>query len=309
MLCQVGSSYETEEIFTPNDCEKIAQPGDHVLIEFSLEYENQTSFQSVSAPDALFHIVLDFSDELPIHAGLKGMCQNASRKLLWNVGREAILDPLGSGTVDGLPDLDEVTDQVSATVKVVHITTAEEYQIFEPLRESNITRVFELLDAKIGVNAVDEFGETPLLIAVRQNLDFVISYLLNARMPRPEINFAKSSGYTALFYAIVSKSEFITQVLLRRGADPNAIIKQPGSIGNTPLHFACQQEKQKHSQVLLQYGADLFATNEHGATPFDLIPRDASRQTKIFFKKMFEEAAEALSNKEEEDYHEPKEEL
>ena len=61
MLCQVGSSYETEEIFTPNDCEKIAQPGDHVLIEFSLEYENQTSFQSVSAPDALFHIVLDFS--------------------------------------------------------------------------------------------------------------------------------------------------------------------------------------------------------------------------------------------------------
>jgi hypothetical protein len=302
VLSTDGSSYETEEIFNPNDCEKIAQPGDHLLIEYSMVFENQTTFASVAAPDPHFHILLDFSDELPIHAQLKGMCQNASKKLIWSVGSNAQLLPLESF------NMEEVTEQVSVTMTVAHITTAEEYQIFEPLREGNITRVFELIDNSLGTNAVDEFGETPLLIAVKRKMDFVLSYLLNARMPRPNINFAKPSGYTALVYAISNPSEFVTNALLRRGADPNILIIQPGSKGNTPLHFACLQEKQKHSELLLQYGANPYAVNEFGAQPLQLVPKDASRQTRLFFRKIFDEAASAMSNRIEEDYHEPRKE-
>ena len=47
-------------------------------------------------------------------------------------------------------------------------------------------------------------------------------------------------------------------------------------------------EKTKHAELLLEFDANAFAKNEHGQTPQDLIPRDAVRSTKLFFKKMFE---------------------
>lgn len=246
-------------------------------------------------------------DEVPVHAVLKGMCLNASKSLMWEQAADVQLEPILPFYLQN--KLQEISDQsVSVRLTVMHITSPESFQIFEPLKEGNITRVFELVDARIGADAVDEEGETPLLIAVNQNMNFVISHLLNARMPRPDVNFAKASGFTALFYAINSPSEFLTNVLLRRGADPNAAVIQAGSRGNTPLHFACLQQKQKHAQLLLQYGANPYAVNEYGVQPFELLPQDASRQTKQFFKKIFEDAAEAKANAIEADYHETRKE-
>lgn len=61
-----------------------------------------------------------------------------------------------------------------------------------------------------------------------------------------------------------------------------------GSKGNTPLHFACLFEKYKHAELLLEFGALPNAVNQHGKTPLQLVPADAVRSTKVFFKKMFE---------------------
>lgn len=98
------------------------------------------------------------------------------------------------------------------------------------------------------------------------------------------------SGFTAVFYAVEKAEPSILQALLRRGADPNAVVAQDGSRGNTPLHFACMLEKVKHAELLLEYGAQPFVYNEHGQTPFNLIPADAVRSTKLYFKTMFESA-------------------
>ena len=101
------------------------------------------------------------------------------------------------------------------------------------------------------------------------------------------------------------------QALLRKGADPNAIILQDGSRGNSPLHFACMLEKPKHAELLLMYGANPYVRNEFGMhrklsiflivnidntklfiiwwpTALELVPKDAVRSTKLHFKKIFD---------------------
>lgn len=54
-------------------------------------------------------------------------------------------------------------------------------------------------------------------------------------------------------------------------------------------------EKTKHAELLLEYGADPFAKNEYGQTPQQLIPADAVRSTKLFYRKMFEVCESILS--------------
>lgn len=78
--------------------------------------------------------------------------------------------------------------------------------------------------------------------------------------------------------------------LLKRGANPNAVILQPGSNGNTPLHFACLLEKVKVIELLIEHGANPLSTNEFGQTPLQILPSDAVRSTKLYLKKLFEEA-------------------
>ena len=60
-----------------------------------------------------------------------------------------------------------------------------------------------------------------------------------------------------------------------------------GSRGNTPLHFACLLEKSQTAEALLEYGANPYAENEHGLIPFQLIPKEALRSTKLHFQKIF----------------------
>ena len=74
-----------------------------------------------------------------------------------------------------------------------------------------------------------------------------------------------------------NKTEYICPFLLLQG-----------SKGNTALHFACLLEKVKHAEMLIAYGANIYASNEHGQVPLQLLPRDSVRSTKLQFKKIFE---------------------
>ena len=47
-------------------------------------------------------------------------------------------------------------------------------------------------------------------------------------------------------------------------------------------------ERTKHAELLLEYGALPDSRNEHGQRPVDLIPRDAVRSTKLYFKRIFD---------------------
>jgi len=114
--------------------------------------------------------------------------------------------------------------------------------------------------------------------------------LLNTRRPKVDINQVKANGFSALFYAVEKAAPGILQALLRRGADPNLAVTQDGSLGNTPLHYACLLEKVKHATLLLEYGANPYLQNEHGQTPYKMIPGDAVASTKRHYRQIFDEA-------------------
>jgi ankyrin repeat protein len=168
------------------------------------------------------------------------------------------------------------------------ITSTEDYAIFDALKADNTTLALELIEQHKGVNAIDKWGQTPLMIAALEQRYTEIAALLNARRPSVNVNMAKPSGATALFYAVQFAQPMIVQAMLRRGADPNMSMKASSSLGNTPLHFACLMEKTKMAELLLEYGANPNAVNQYGQTPLQLVPADAVRSNKLYFNRMIE---------------------
>ncbi|KAJ1431981.1 ankyrin repeat-containing domain protein [Ochromonadaceae sp. CCMP2298] len=290
------TDYKIEDVFTPVSCGEPAKIGDHILIEFAVVLENGTETSAQKSPMQLYHVLLGDSEELPVNALLAGMCVNETRRITWVDSADVNMQPVFS--VEKLADLDQ---GISLTITVGTITTALEYAIFDLLRAKNTkstSAALDLIEAHMGVNAVDEWGHTPLMVAVQGERMEVVAALLNTRMPTADLNKEKSSGFTALFYAVELEQPSLLTALLRRGAHPTPSIKQAGSRGTTPLHLACKLEKLKHIEELLTYGADPDALNEHGQIALQLIPNDAVRSTKLYVQRLFEEArvknAEAL---------------
>ena len=221
------------------------------------------------------------------------MCWNSTRIIRWPQVQDTNLSPLI------LPELVqhiEPSTNIELIVNLHHITEPVDYAIFDAMRSGNYSLVIDMVEEGNGVNAFDEWGHTPLMLATQSDAMQVVAALLNARRPKADVNHAKASGYTALFYATELKSTVIMQALLRKGADPNAVIQQEGSKGNTPLHFTCMLEKPRHAELLLTYGADPFKINEYNMQPLQLVPADAVRSTKLHFKKLFEESYQRFNS-------------
>lgn len=114
------------------------------------------------------------------------MCKNATRRIIWDEVDDSNFSPIFNKEKEKVDELG-----ISIDLTVVHITTPENYQIFSALREGNTSLVFDLIEAHQGVNAVDEWGQTPLMIAIQMNKIDIISSLLNTRMPKVDVNFVK----------------------------------------------------------------------------------------------------------------------
>lgn len=223
----LDTTYTIEDVFIPDNCDSIAKPTDHVLIEYEVLFQNGSTGLSSKKPEQLFHFVVEstvslvhfrfwnivsylhLKEAVPLQKSLKGMCKNSTRKIVWQYAGDINLSPVMRGE-SALSKLDE---SVSFQITVNHITTQEDYQIFDALKMNNISKVIDMIDEHKGVNAVDEWGYTPLMLAVsRSNLP-VIATLLNTRRPTVDVNLAKPSGFTALFYAVEHAPPTIVQVV------------------------------------------------------------------------------------------------
>lgn len=288
-LCVAGAVAYAEPVMisvhTPADCVQITAPGDHLLITYRAYREDgETIEPAFQKPGQLFHMALEQNDILPMHKYLKGLCANETRILRFENGAGLDLSPTPINP-NNLIDLEE---KVSIEFTIEHITTPSDYQIFGAWREGNLSLVLDMITEHRGVNAFDEWGQTLLMHAVQRGSIEVVSALLNTRMPKVDVNVAKSNGFSALLYAVDLPSTSLLKALLRRGADPNCQLRI--GAGNTPLHLAAIFEKTKHAEMLLEYGANPSILNDEGMNPLQLLPKDAVRSTKLYFKRMFEDA-------------------
>ncbi len=161
-------------------------------------------------------------------------------------------------------------------------------------------RVVEaLLNAHANVNARTPEGFTPLHSAVQCGDVRVVNALIRAHADvnahskqynvtpliysidmawgKPEItlaliqagadvNVAESDGDTALWVATTESSDEVVEALLKKGADPNVLVKN-----QRPLHIAAANGRDATIKVLLRYGADPTMRNAGGQTPLDVV--------------------------------------
>jgi len=125
------------------------------------------------------------------------------------------------------------------------------------------------------VNAVDKYGNSALMAAVQSGsnkMQMVVASLINSWRPKVDVDYAKPSGHSVLFYAVTQDDKegtTILKALLQLGADPNTSLLTPALAGWTPLHFACKFTNLQHATLLLKYGANPLAETADGKSVLD----------------------------------------
>jgi hypothetical protein len=159
LLAQTASAQLTfTDESIPENCEVIAEPGDHLLLSYEVMLSNGNMGNTVRRPEQLFSIMLE-SSESPVHSAIKGMCQNSTRKITW-----ATVDNVNMAPIPQSKSFWEDYEMggVSLTVNIEHITKPEDFKIFTALQDENISQVMDLVEQRKGINAVDQWGQSPV---------------------------------------------------------------------------------------------------------------------------------------------------
>ncbi len=120
------------------------------------------------------------------------MCENGTRVIQFSSAVDVDLSPIPlSKYAFPVP-----TQPFSVRIVLHHITSQVDYQIFNAYKVGNVSDVFDMIEAHKGVNAVDEWGHTLLMLATQKNDIQTVALLLNTRMPKVDINKAKSVQFS-----------------------------------------------------------------------------------------------------------------
>jgi len=123
-------------------------------------------------------------NHLPIISSIVGLCTNETRRITWQFPSEIDLEPI-------FHEKEDIEQGLQIDITVASVTKAAEYEIFNAINGRNLSLALDYIDQHVGVNAVDEWGQTPLMIAIQLNQLDMIAALLNSRLPRVDINQAK----------------------------------------------------------------------------------------------------------------------
>jgi ankyrin repeat protein len=131
--------------------------------------------------------------------------------------------------------------------------------LFQAIRNGDKAAIRAQATNAISVNARDEWGNTPLMVAAANGDIAVLELLLNAGA---EVNATNKAGATALMRAATDEQQ--VRLLVNRGAD----VKARSQLGNAVLILAARPYGSTRTvKLLLDHGADVNATNNYGATP------------------------------------------
>jgi ankyrin repeat protein len=129
---------------------------------------------------------------------------------------------------------------------------------FTALRNGDVRQIRAALDTGASINARDEHGNTPLMLAAVYS-DVASMKLLLER--GAQVNVTNAEGATPLIRASYDFEK--TRLLVDRGADVNV----RSALGETPLMLAARPVNSHRTvKLLLDHGADAKATNNWGAS-------------------------------------------
>ena len=116
------------------------------------------------------------------------MCENGTRIIYFENSIDVNLSPLLISKYS-LPSIEE---PFSIEIILNHITNQNDYQIFNAYKMNNMSEIFDMIEEHKGINALDEWGQSLLMLATQKNDLQTVALLLNARMPKVDVNKAKS---------------------------------------------------------------------------------------------------------------------
>lgn len=117
--------------------------------------------------------------------------------------------------------------------------------------------------ADLAVNAIDNYGHSPLFPAISSGGEGTARILLEAGV---DANQPNSKGETPLLVSIWLGKTEVTRLLIDHGADVNR--RGPG--GWTPLHVATEEEHPEIMRLLLERGAEVDPCSNTLVTPLEL---------------------------------------
>ncbi|MEG4173133.1 MULTISPECIES: ankyrin repeat domain-containing protein [unclassified Microcoleus] len=130
-----------------------------------------------------------------------------------------------------------------------------------PLHYAATKEVATLL--MLDINARDQYGDTPLHLAVQNNRPEIVSLLI---ANGAKVNVENASGNTPLHLAVQNNRPEIVSFLIANGAKVNV----ENASGNTPLHLAVQNNRPEIVSFLIANGAKVNVKNNDGWIPLDI---------------------------------------
>lgn len=149
--------------------------------------------------------------------------------------------------------------------------------LFYAIDSQNDAIINLLISYSINCNRQNKQGQIPLLFAVANGNISEISALIKAGA---NINKEDLSGYTAAGIAVLQRNVSLLKYLVSNGAT----LHQKDAENNTLLHIAIQNEDVSTTRFLLEQDCDVYAPNNYGITPLDLLKKSNRAELKEFAK-------------------------
>ncbi|VVC42764.1 Ankyrin repeat-containing domain,Ankyrin repeat [Cinara cedri] len=131
----------------------------------------------------------------------------------------------------------------------------------EKLVEYNIRLENNTLLEVIHKNKKYNYNTTPLLLAVKSNLNEVAKAIL--RITSKNLDIQDNEGMNVLHYAVKNNDKFIVDTLLQKKLQVDVGDKK----GKTALHHAAENNCDSIVETLLQHGANINALDKNRKTP------------------------------------------